>query len=66
MNAELSTSYSEWTKVYDGHKWARDEANIKEILVGVRKIKEFMYVLKLNQWRLLENLKKNMQGNCFI
>ena len=34
MNAELSTSYAEWKKVYDGHKWARDEANIKEILVG--------------------------------
>ena len=34
MNAELSTSYAEWKKVYDDHKWARDEANIKEILVG--------------------------------
>ena len=34
MNAELSKSYAEWKKVYDGHKWARDEANIKEILVG--------------------------------
>ena len=34
MNAELSTSYKEWKKIYDGHKWARDEANIKEILVG--------------------------------
>ena len=31
MNAELSTSYAEWKKVYDGHKWARDEANMKEI-----------------------------------
>ena len=61
MNAELSTSYAEWEKVYDGHKWARDEANMKEILVGVRKIKEFMYVLKLNQWRLWKNFKKNMQ-----
>ena len=34
MNAELSTSYEEWKKVYDGHKWARDEANIKELLCG--------------------------------
>ena len=34
MNAELSTSYTEWKKIYDGHKWARDEANMKEILVG--------------------------------
>lgn len=34
MNAELSTSYAEWKKAYDDHKWARDEANMKEILVG--------------------------------
>ena len=34
MNAELSTSYTEWKKIYDGHKWARDEANMKESLVG--------------------------------
>ena len=34
MNAELSTTYADWKKVYDGHKWARDEANMKEILVG--------------------------------
>ena len=45
MNAELSTTYAEWKKVYDGHKWARDEANMKEFwLAGVRKIKEFMCV----------------------
>ena len=34
MNAELSTSYAEWKKAYNDHKWARDEANMKEILVG--------------------------------
>ena len=34
MNAELSTTYADWKKVYDDHKWARDEANMKEILVG--------------------------------
>ena len=34
MNAELSTSYAEWKKAYDDHKWVRDEANMKEILVG--------------------------------
>ena len=34
MNAELSTTYADWKKVYDDHKWARDEANVKEILVG--------------------------------
>ena len=34
MNTELSTTYAEWKKVYVGHKWARDEANMKEILVN--------------------------------
>ena len=34
MNAELSTSYAEWKKAYDDHKWTWDEANMKEILVG--------------------------------
>ena len=34
MNAELSTTYAEWKKVYDVHQWARDEANMKEILDG--------------------------------
>ena len=29
MNAELSTTYADWKKVYDGHKWARDEAIMK-------------------------------------
>ena len=27
-------AYTEWKKIYDGHKWARDEVNMKEILVG--------------------------------
>ena len=43
MNAELSTTYADWKKVYDGHKWARDEANMK--------IKEFTCVLSLSPWR---------------
>ena len=61
MNAELSISYAEWKKVYDGHKWARDEANIKEILVGWCEEDQRIHVWKLNQWKLWGIFKKNMQ-----
>ena len=52
MNAELSTTYADWKKVYDGHKWARDEANMKEILVGWCEEDQRIHVfLRLSPWR---------------
>ena len=35
INYEISKSYPEWRAVFDAHKSSRDEANVKDVFVGV-------------------------------
>ena len=35
INFEISKSYPEWKAVFDAHKSSRDEANVKDVFVGV-------------------------------
>jgi quinol monooxygenase YgiN len=35
LNFEISKSYPEWKAVFDAHKSSRDEANVKDVFVGV-------------------------------
>ena len=68
MNAELSTSYTEWKKIYDGHKWARDEANMKEILVGWCEEDQRIHVcFEVESMEVMEKfMKKGCSSNCFV
>ena len=62
MNAELSTTYAEWKKVYDGHKWARDEANMKEILVNWCEEDQRIYVCyDVESMEVIENMVKHAE-----
>ena len=35
INFKISVSYPEWRAVFDAHKSSRDEANVKDVFVGV-------------------------------
>ncbi len=35
INFKISVSYPEWRAVFDDHKSSRDEANVKDVFVGV-------------------------------
>ena len=35
INFEISKSYPEWKAVFDAHKSSIDEANVKDVFVGV-------------------------------
>ena len=35
INFEISKSYPKWKAVFDAHKSSRDEANVKDVFVGV-------------------------------
>ena len=68
MNAELSTTYADWKKVYDDHKWARDEANVKEILVGWCEEDQRIHVcFEVESMEVMEKfMEKACRSDCCI
>ena len=64
INAELSKIYADWKKVYDGHKWARDEANMKEIIVGWCEEDQSIHVCF--EVESMEVMEKFMERKCIV